>query len=118
VGYDQGYDDAGRSMTAVACSDGVNGLTTRYGWTAQGQIPRFPYIGAAAAVAGWNSPSCGTCWKLTWNGRSISVLAVDHAGAGFNVALGAMNDLTNGQAVALGRIDAAAVQVDKSVCGL
>ncbi|KAI8626979.1 eliciting plant response-like protein [Xylariaceae sp. FL1651] len=118
VAYDQGYDDASRSMTAVACSDGVNGLMTRYGWTTQGQIPHFPYIGAAEAVAGWNSPNCGTCWQLSWNGRSIHVLAVDHAGAGFNVALAAMNDLTNGQAVALGRIDASAVQVDKSVCGL
>ncbi|KAI1358695.1 eliciting plant response-like protein [Xylaria arbuscula] len=118
VAYDQGYDDAGRSMTAVACSDGVNGLTTRYGWTTQGQIPRFPNIGAAVAVAGWNSPSCGTCWKLTYNGRSVNVLAVDHAGAGFNIALTAMNTLTNGQAVALGRVEATAVQVAVSNCGL
>jgi len=105
-------------MTAVACSDGLNGLTTRYGWTTQGQIPRFPYIGAAEAVTGWNSTGCGTCWQLSFRGRSINVLAVDHAGAGFNVALKAMNDLTNGQAVALGRVDAAAVQVGKAACGL
>ncbi|KAI0400441.1 eliciting plant response-like protein [Xylaria palmicola] len=118
VAYDQGYDDAGRSMTAVACSDGPNGLTTRYGWTTQGQIPRFPNIGAAAAVGGWNSAACGTCWSLSYNGRTVHVLAVDHAGAGFNIALRAMNDLTNGQAVALGRVEAAATQVAQSNCGL
>ncbi|GAP91833.1 putative Epl1 protein [Rosellinia necatrix] len=118
VAYDEGYDNAGRSLTAVSCSDGPNGLITRYGWQTQGQIPRFPNIGAAAAVAGWNSASCGTCWRLTYNGRSVNVLAVDHAGAGFNIALRAMNDLTNGQAVALGRVEATATQVAVSNCGL
>lgn len=29
VSYDAGYDQAGRSMNVVACSDGVNGLVTR-----------------------------------------------------------------------------------------
>ena len=29
-----------------------------------------------------------------------------------------MNDLTNGQAEALGRVDATVTQVDKSKCGL
>ncbi|KAI0971926.1 EC5 protein [Xylaria arbuscula] len=118
VAYDTGYDDASRSMTAVSCSDGANGLITRYGWQTQGQIPRFPNIGAAAAVAGWNSAACGTCWTLTYNGRSINVLAIDHAGAGFNIALDAMNTLTNGQGVALGRVDATAVQVATSACGV
>jgi hypothetical protein len=37
VRYDAGYDDASRSMTAVACSDGTNGLITRYGWQTQGK---------------------------------------------------------------------------------
>jgi len=116
VSYDTGYDNGARSLTAVSCSDGTNGLMTRYGWTTQGQIPG--YIGGADAVAGWNSPNCGTCWQLTWNGRSIYVLAVDHAGSGFNIELDGMNALTNGQAVALGRIDAAATQVAVSNCGL
>ena len=47
-----------------------------------------------------------------------SVLAIDHAAAGFNIAQAAMDTLTNGQAVALGRIDAAATQVSPSACGL
>ncbi|KAK5636258.1 hypothetical protein RRF57_011970 [Xylaria bambusicola] len=118
VSYDQGYDDAGRSMTAVACSDGTNGLITRYGWNTQGQIPRFPNIGGAAVIAGWNSAQCGTCWQLTYNGRSVNVLAIDHAGAGFNIALAAMNTLTNNQAIALGRVEATATQVNVNQCGL
>lgn len=118
VAYDTGYDDASRSMTAVSCSDGANGLITRYGWQTQGAVAGFPYIGAAAAVSGWNSAQCGTCWQLTYNGKTINVLAIDHAAAGFNIALDAMNALTNGQAVALGRVDATATQVAVSNCGL
>ncbi|KAL1876829.1 hypothetical protein VTK73DRAFT_9206 [Phialemonium thermophilum] len=118
VSYDQGYDDANRSLTVVSCSDGANGLTTKYGWTTQGQVPHFPYIGGVEAVAGWNSPNCGTCWSATYNGRTIYVLAVDHAASGLNIALEAMNDLTGGHALEFGRVEATVTQVDRSKCGL
>ncbi|KAI0839610.1 SnodProt1 [Hypoxylon sp. FL0890] len=117
VSYDTGYDDGSRSLTAVACSDGQNGLITRYGWQTQGQIPAT-YIGAADTIAGWNSPNCGTCYQLTYNGKSINVYAIDHTANGFNIALDAMNALTNGQAVALGRVEATSQQVDVSACGI
>ncbi|KAI1211840.1 SnodProt1 [Annulohypoxylon truncatum] len=117
VSYDTGYDDASRSLTAVSCSDGANGLITRYGWQTQGQIPTT-YIGGADTIAGWNSPNCGVCYQLTYNGKSINVLAIDHAASGFNIALDAMNALTNGQAVALGRVDATSTPVDISACGV
>lgn len=90
----------------------------RKGWTKQGDIPRFPYIGGAVAVAGYDSPQCGTCWNLQYDGRSINVLAIDHAGAGFNIAFEAMNDLTGGFAEHYGRVDAKATQVDSSACGV
>jgi len=118
VSYDTGYDDANRSLTQVACSDGTNGLIWKYGWNRQGDVKGFPYIGGAQAVAGWNSPSCGTCWSATYNGKTIHILAIDHAAAGLNIGLAAMNDLTNGHAVELGRIDAVVQQVDLGVCGL
>ncbi|KAF5576329.1 eliciting plant response [Fusarium pseudoanthophilum] len=118
VSYDPGYGESGRALTAVACSDGKNGLITKYKWKTQGQIPKFPYIGGAQAVAGWNSPNCGTCWKLTYKGKSINVLAIDHTDAGFNISPAAMNALTNNQAVKLGRVDATATQVAISNCGL
>ncbi|KAJ8518235.1 hypothetical protein ONZ45_g4675 [Pleurotus djamor] len=118
LSYDQTYDNKSGSLTTVACSDGPNGLITRTGITTFGKLPKFPFIGGAAAVGGWNSPQCGTCWALTYQGRTINVLAIDHAAAGFNIALTAMNNLTNGQAIFLGRIDVTAKQVAASVCGL
>ncbi|RBA20544.1 hypothetical protein FPRO05_07991 [Fusarium proliferatum] len=100
VSYDPGYGESGRALTAVACSDGKNGLITKYKWKTQGQIPKFPYIGGAQA------------------GKSINVLAIDHTDAGFNISPAAMNALTNNQAVKLGRVDATATQVAISNCGL
>ncbi|OCL14252.1 eliciting plant response-like protein [Glonium stellatum] len=118
VSYDTGYDDASRSLTAVACSDGANGLITKYGWQTQGQIPHFPYIGGYEGIAGWNSAQCGTCWSLTYNGKTIYILAIDHTASGFNIAETAMNDLTGGNAVQFGRVDATYTQVASSYCNV
>ena len=118
VSYDPGYDDGSRSMTVVSCSDGPNGLITRYGWNTQGVIPRFPYVGGVEAIGSWGSPNCGTCWQVSWNGRSVYILGIDHAGAGVNMAKAAMNDLTNGQADFLGRIEADVTQVATANCGI
>lgn len=41
-------------MTSVSCSDGSNGLITKYGYQTQGAIPKYPYIGGVDAIAGWN----------------------------------------------------------------
>ncbi|KAL3420252.1 cerato-platanin [Phlyctema vagabunda] len=117
VSYDTGYDDAGRSLGVVSCSDGSNGLLTK-GYTTQGSLPSYPYIGGASTIAGWNSASCGKCYTLSYNGRSINVLAIDHAGEGFNIAQAGLDALTGGQAAAVGRIDATWTEVASSVCGL
>ncbi|KAM3499850.1 hypothetical protein MY10362_006926 [Beauveria mimosiformis] len=118
VSYDTGYDDGSRSLTKVACSDGDNGLISRYHWQSQGQIPHFPYIGGAQAIGGWNSPECGTCWKVEAKGRSITVLAIDSAVKGINIGLHALNDLTGGRGVEVGRVEAQVTKVDVSQCGL
>ena len=117
VRYDPVYNNAGQSLATVACSDGSNGMLTK-GFTTFGSLPTFPNIGAAQAIAGWNSAACGSCWKISYKGKSITVTAVDHAGDGFNLAETALNTLTNGQAVALGEISATAVEVDASECGI
>jgi hypothetical protein len=117
VSYDNGYDDGSRSLSTVSCSDGSNGLLTK-GYTTQSSLPSFPLIGGAFAIAGWNSANCGTCWSLTYNGNTINVLAIDYAAEGFNIAQEALDQLTDGQAVALGRVDAQYAQVDASICGL
>ncbi|KAH6853071.1 hypothetical protein J4E91_000850 [Alternaria rosae] len=118
VSYDTGYDDGSRALTSLACSDGSNGLITKYNWQTQANVAGFPKIGGYMGVAGWNSPQCGTCYGVTYNGKTIYVLAVDHAAQGFNLAKAAMDELTNGQAAALGRIDAQYAQVATSNCGL
>ncbi|KAF9821673.1 hypothetical protein IEO21_00519 [Rhodonia placenta] len=117
VSYDQTYDTGSQSLNTVACSDGPNGLESK-GYTTFNSLPDFPYIGGAAAVGGWDSAECGTCWALTYDGITINVLAIDSTLSGFNIALEAMNALTDNQAEFLGRVDASAVQVDASVCGL
>jgi hypothetical protein len=122
VSYDTRYDNGGSSLTSVACSDGSNGLIMR-GYNNFQDLPSFPHIGGAQAVGGWNSPNCGTCWQLAYTNaqgttKTINVLAIDVAQSGFNIALSAMNELTNGNAVQLGRIDVVSQQVGASACGL
>jgi len=113
--YDPIYDTAGESMDVVACSE----LATEF--PTFGSLPKFPNIGAFAAVSGFGSPSCGTCWELTTDlvSAPLFAIAIDHAGAGLiNLSEEAMNTLTNGQAVALGHYPVTANQVASSLCGL
>ncbi|KAL7941541.1 eliciting plant response-like protein [Trichoderma barbatum] len=118
VSFDPGYDDPSRSLTQVACSDGANGLLTKYHWQSQGEVSGFPYIGGVQGIQ-WNSTQCGTCHRLEYGGRSIHILAVDAAyNGGYNIALKALNTLTNGHAVEWGHVDAVATQVSVKECGL
>ena len=119
--YDTVYDDAKQSLSAVLCSDGPNGLLTR-NFTTFGSLPKYPYVGGAPAVTSWNSPGCGTCWAITYtnaNGiaKTINLLAIDGS-ANYNMPTAAMNDLTDGQALFLGRVSVTDVNVHPSVCGL
>ncbi len=36
----------------------------------------YPYV-AAYSGAGWNSPECGSCWRIEWYDREIFVTAID-----------------------------------------
>ncbi|KAF5022394.1 hypothetical protein F66182_5534 [Fusarium sp. NRRL 66182] len=117
ISYDTGYDNKARPLTAVSCSDGTNGLITKYGWRTQGNIPT-PYVAGVHNIAGWNSPNCGKCYRVQYRGRQIHVLGIDHAAAGLNIGLDAMNALTNGQGAQLGRIDAQVYSAAPSACGL
>ncbi|KAK4551865.1 hypothetical protein LTR86_010861 [Recurvomyces mirabilis] len=117
VSYDTGYDDASRSMNMVACSDGTNGLETKRGWMTQGAVAGFPYIGGSNDISAWNSPSCGQCYAITYNGKTIHMLAIDHDDEGINMSEAAMNDLTGGQAVHSGRVDAEVIKIDGGAFG-
>ena len=121
VSYDTTYDNSAQSLLTVSCSNGQYGLDPPY--STFGDLPDFPYIGGAAAVAGWGSPNCGTCWQLQYTTPqgtqyTINVLAIDHTDAGFNIGLTAFNALVGGDGTFVGRVNAEATQVDKSVCGL
>jgi len=120
VAYDTTYDNSAQSMDTVACSNGVYGLASAY--PTFGSVPNFPYIGGAPAITGWDSSSCGTCWELTYSAGNIDetiyVTAIDVGSDGFVLSEEAMNTLTNGNAVAFGRVSATVTQVDPSSCGL
>ncbi|KAA8650775.1 hypothetical protein EYZ11_007626 [Aspergillus tanneri] len=120
VSYDPKYDVGGSSLTTVACSDGVYGLIPR-GYSTFGSLPSFPRIGGAPTIPGWNSPNCGKCYSLHYKAgpvdKTIYMTAVDAAPGGFNLGVNAMNELTNGQAVQLGRVQADYAEVDPSLCG-
>jgi len=67
-------------LTSLACSDGANGLITRF---KQSTLAKwYPNVGAAS-FAGWNSPNCGGCYKLqnAANGKSVSITVVDKCAA-------------------------------------
>jgi hypothetical protein len=122
VAYDEVYDEASRSLNTVACSGAGGGPLARY--PTLGAVPSFPRVGGAFAVSGYGSPECGTCWSLTYAPRggaptrTVLVVLVDSASAGFAISRAAMDILTGGLAVQLGRVNALAVKVPSRLCGL
>ncbi|KAF8494114.1 SnodProt1, partial [Russula emetica] len=116
VTYDPKYDYQHGSMDRVACSDGRHGLAARFALFRD--IPTFPYIGGAHDIR-WNSPNCGSCWKLTnvANNESIIITTIDTAGQGFNIAESAFEDLNGGE-VGEGMLQVEAHKVPIQLCGL
>lgn len=125
VSYDTIYDHGRSSLSNVACSNGEHGLLTA-GYTTFDSLPTFPYIGGAPQILSWNSPYCGTCWKLTYTdaqgfSTSLNITAIDtgdQSHEGFNISLEGMNVLTNGHAESLGRATVTVARIPKSACGL
>ena len=116
VTYDPIYDNPSGSMNAVSCSDGQNGLASRF--PLFGDVPNFPHIGGAFNIV-WNSTHCGDCWVLTnpANNASINFTAIDFTGTGFNIAQEAFEEL-NGGKTGTGTLQVKAHTVHRSVCGL
>lgn len=114
--YDATYDKAGLSTNNLACSDGSHGLRTR-GYKNIGQLPTYPFVGGAPTIAGWNSPNCGACYRVTYKGKTIKYTAIDKAN-GFNMGVTAMNKLTGGRAKEVGRVNVLYEQIAAKECGL
>lgn len=121
VQYDTVYDNPSASLNTVACSDGKNGMITK-GYQTFGSLPSFPNIGAASAVEGYNSTSCGSCWELSYTNSktttSIYLIAIDHADQGFVITQAALKHLAGQQGVDAGKINVTATLVEGSLCGL
>ncbi|KAL7269617.1 hypothetical protein RUND412_007706 [Rhizina undulata] len=117
LSYDAVYNNASESTLLTACSNGENGLYTK-GYKTLGDIPTFPYVGAAFTIDGWNSAYCGTCYQITYNGTSFNMTGLDVSLDGFVLSQTAFDLLTDGQSEKLGRINGDWVQVDASACGL
>ncbi|KAI6004584.1 Cerato-platanin, partial [Pisolithus marmoratus] len=117
LAYDDIYGDANLPLSRFACSDGSNGLESK-GYTTLSSFANFPYLGGAPTIATWNDPNCGKCYAVTYGKNTINVLALDVSKDGFTVSPQAMNTLTNGQALALGRVEVAATEVPASECYL
>lgn len=114
--YDTNYDNASLSTLSLACSDGVNGLYTK-GYPTIGSLPNSQNVGAVDAVSGWNSPNCGKCYAVTYGSTTINIIAIDYAASGLVLSEAAMNTLTGGQAVALGRVEVTYAETTESACG-
>ncbi|KAJ3209168.1 hypothetical protein HDU82_001270 [Entophlyctis luteolus] len=112
VAYDRTYDNPHTPLTALACSDGPNGLITKFHVSELAEVHHFPFVAGVGTVHSWNSPNCGKCYALSHNAKSIVVVAIDVAAPGTVTAyVAALNALTNGQAVAVGRINAAFFEI-------
>ena len=117
VTYDNTYDNPTGSLFNVACSNGDNGLLTK-GFTDFQSLPPFPYIGGAAAVEHWDSESCGSCWKLQYCDKPpVYVIAVDNA-AIIQLGQPAFDQFAGEEGAKRGSVNATAVEVDPSFCGL
>ena len=65
------------SMMIPACSDGENGINTRWGYDTLS--PMYPYVTAFSKVE-WNNPTCGECVKVSSNSNTIYLTIIDQCG--------------------------------------
>ncbi|KAF9009507.1 Cerato-platanin-domain-containing protein [Cyathus striatus] len=117
------YTDASTSLGPVACSNGNNGLTTRFGYTTMGDVPSFPYVAAGPVNLGfgWNSSQCGSCWSLTYTSpnthvaKTISVTIIDAAST-FALSQDAYVALSGSDGLAAGHVDVEATKLGDNPC--
>ncbi|PTB68431.1 Cerato-platanin-domain-containing protein [Trichoderma citrinoviride] len=109
------YDDPSRSLSEVTCWRKNIGFMPNLDWTLQQDAAGFIGIDK---INGLNSGKCLTCWTLSYEGRAISLLALDGADSGIAMSFSALQYLTDGRAKELGRVLIDAVEVDTSECGV
>ncbi|TFB06920.1 Protein SnodProt1 [Trichoderma ghanense] len=109
------YEDPSRSLSEVTCWRKNIGFMPNLDWTLQQDAAGF--IGLDK-INGLNSGKCFTCWRLSYEGRAISLLALDGTDSGVVMSFRALQYLTDGRAQELGRVEIDAVEADTSECGV
>ena len=96
-------------LTSCACSDGKNGLMTRWKYVDLSKM--YPYVTSFSSVQ-WNSPNCGKCLKLVGPKATIYVTTIDMCGpapsgydAHFDVAPEAFKELYGGLTAGVGSVE-------------
>ena len=70
---------AGQQLTDVSCSNGENGLMTR--WRYSTIDPMGIYV-TATSNSPWNSPNCGKCYEVRGTVKTVYLTAIDSCAAG------------------------------------
>jgi hypothetical protein len=107
--FDGMYATADQPLSTFSCP----GL---FGAERVNQLAAWPNVTATAFIERNLSPNCGTCWQVTYQGRSINLLAIDHAPQGFTASPFTVNWLTSGTGITNGRVDVDVTQIDPSEC--
>lgn len=84
--YDPLYDySTNTPLNLFACSDGANGLITRYKVNTlqqlRAKLKSNVHVAAMASIAGWNSVRCGECYRVRnpKNNKTLKIVAVDRS---------------------------------------
>jgi len=116
--YNGIFNDINTSVKEFACWSGKPGnLIEDQGWVSLEDLPYA--IAGYEGVDGPDSPLCGTCWVVEYEGRSEALIVIDSAKSGLATGIHTMNSLTGGKATYLGRANVTATQSPYlSDCGL
>lgn len=108
-------------LTTVACSNGINGLITKFGYSDLSSL--YPYVGAAS-FATWNSPECGGCWQLQNGAKKISITVIDQCFSTgeslnyvhFDISLDAFTELGGQSAIHQGHMKVSFLKLSSDPC--
>jgi hypothetical protein len=109
------------STNAIACSNGLNGLQTKYGLQDISTI--FPMV-TAFSDAPWNSPNCGDCYRLfsRYDDTTVDVTVIDfvplinRTGSHFDLSKYAFEMLLGDKGIHDGSATVDWVKVGQGIC--
>ncbi|KAI6754016.1 hypothetical protein HG530_013192 [Fusarium avenaceum] len=118
ITYNGIFEDDKTSVKEFACWNGKEGsLIEDQRWESLEDLA-FPLAGYEG-VDGPDSPLCGTCWIVEYEGRNRPMIIIDSAKSGLTTGFKTMDSLTGGKAANLGRVNVTAIQSPVlSDCGI